>query len=60
MRKIPMSVKKPVSNYVSFIKSPFKRSPVMFFPYPSYIADTKEEFGRVFFKPQEDMGPLKK
>jgi len=59
MRKIPMSVKKPVSQYVAFIKSPFKgRPPVVFFPYPSYVGDKKEEFGRVFFKPQEDLGPL--
>ena len=57
MRKIPMSVRKPVSQYVSFLKSPFKkRAPVMFFPYPSYVAEKKEEFGRVFFKPQEELG----
>jgi len=59
MRKIPMSVKKPVSQYVAFLRSPFKgRPPVMFFPYPSYVAEKKEEFGRVFFKPQDDLGPL--
>ena len=59
MRKIPMSVKKPVSQYVGFIKSPFKnRPPLMFFPYPSYVNEKKEEYGRVFFKPQEDLGPL--
>lgn len=59
MRKIPMSVRKPVSEYVAFIKSPFKnRPPVMFFPYPSYISERKEEFGRVFFKPQTELGPL--
>ena len=58
-RKIPMSVKKPVSNYVAFLKSPFKnRPPTMFYPYPSYIGEKKDEFGRVFFKPQEDLGPL--
>lgn len=58
-RKIPMSVKKPVSQYVAFIKSPFKgRSPVMFFPYPSYVGEKKEEFGRVFFKSQDDLGSL--
>lgn len=59
MRKIPMSVKKPVSNYVAFIKSPFKgRPPVVFFPYPSYVGEKKDEFNRVFFKPQEELGPL--
>jgi hypothetical protein len=58
-RKIPMSVRKPVSQYVAFIKSPFKgRGPVMFFPYPSYVAEKKEEFDRVFFKPQEELGSL--
>lgn len=54
-----MSVRKPVSEYVAFIKSPFKgRPPVMFFPYPSYVGERKEEFGRVFFKPQEELGAL--
>ena len=58
-RKIPMSVKKPVSQYVAFIKSPFKqRPPVMFFPYPSYVGEKKDEFDRVFFKKNEDLGPV--
>lgn len=58
-RKIPMSVKKPVSQYVAFIKSPFKsRPPVLFFPYPGYVGEKKEEFDRVFFKQQEDLGSL--
>lgn len=59
MRKIPMSVKKPVSQYVAFIKSPFKgRPPVLFFPYPSYVSEKKDEYGRVFFKTQDDLAPL--
>lgn len=59
IRKIPMSVRKPVSQYLAFIKSPFKnRPPLLFFPYPSYVGEKKEEFDRVFFKPQEDLGPL--
>lgn len=58
-RKIPMSVKKPVSQYLAFIKSPFKnRPPLLFYPYPSYVNEKKNEFDRVFFKPQEDLGPL--
>ncbi|CAI2378871.1 unnamed protein product [Moneuplotes crassus] len=58
-RKIPMSVRKPVSQYLAFIKSPFKdRSPMLFFPYPSYVGDKKDEFDRVFYKPQEELEPL--
>jgi len=58
-RKIPMSVRKPVSQYLAFIKSQFKnRSPLLFFPYPSYVGEKKDEFDRVFYKPQEDLGPL--
>lgn len=58
-RKIPMSVRKPVSPYVAFLKSPFKgRSPVMFFPYPAYVSEDKEDYGRVFFKHQNEMGAL--
>jgi len=58
-RKIPMSVKKPVSQYVYFIKSVFEnRQPTLFFPYPSYVGEKKEEFDRVFFKHQRDIGSL--
>lgn len=57
-KKIPMSVRKPVSQYVCFIKSPFKgRPPVMFYPYPSYVGEDKDEFGRVFFKHYSEVGP---
>jgi hypothetical protein len=55
-RKIPMSVRKPVSQYVAFLKSPFKnRPPILFFPYPSYVAEKKEEYDSVVFKPQAEL-----
>lgn len=58
-RKIPMSVRKPVSAYVSFIKSPFKdRGAVMFFPYPSYVGEEKEDYERVFYKHHSELGPM--
>ena len=51
MRKIPMSVKKPVSNYIAFLASPFKnRAPTVFFSYPEYIDEDKDTFDRVFYK----------
>jgi tubulin polyglutamylase TTLL4 len=56
IRKIPMSVRKPVSQYVAFLKSPFKgRGPVMFFPYPSYVGEEKEDYGRLFYRHQADI-----
>lgn len=57
VRKIPMSVRKPVSQYVAFLKSPFKgRGPVMFYPYPSYVGEEKEDYGRLFYRHQADIG----
>ena len=56
-RKIPMSVKKPTSQYVSFIKSRIKdRGATMFFPYPSYVGEKKDEYGRVFYKHSDELG----
>jgi hypothetical protein len=56
VRKIPMSVRKPVSQYVAFLKSPFKnRGPVMFYAYPSYVGEDKEDYGRLFYRHQSDI-----
>lgn len=56
-RKIPMSVKKPTSQFVAFLKSPIKeRGPTMFFPYPSYVSEKKEEYGRVFYRNSAELG----
>ena len=57
MRKIPMSVRKPVASYLYILKSPFKgRGPTLFFPYPSYVNEQKDDFHRIMPKYQDDIG----
>ena len=59
-KKVPGTVKKPTSNIIKLLKSPFpKRPPSLFFDYPAYVGESKftgnNEDQRIDVKSQEDM-----